>query len=70
MNNPKGKPRKDIVTGCVHIMNWIGPAGQKWRACSYCDAIQPTGDLEESDLNFCYNCGETFDHMDDDPKEE
>lgn len=68
MNNPKAKPRRDPVTGCAHIANWETPAFGVRRCCSYCDAPQPD-DINEELLNYCYSCGETFDHCDDDPKE-
>jgi len=25
-------------------------------------------DIDELRMNYCYSCGETFDHFDDDPK--
>lgn len=68
VNNPMGKPRKDIVTGCVHITNWTFPNGATKRICSYCDSVQPA-DIDEEILKYCYYCGETFDHTDDDPAE-
>ena len=61
------KPWIDPVTGCAHIKNWKSPVYGWLRCCSYCDAEQPK-DIDEEFLTYCYNCGETFDHTDDDPK--
>ena len=66
MNNPEAKPRRDIVTGCAHITNWKFKDGTIRRVCSYCDTDQPK-DIPEEQLHYCYHCGETFDHLDDDP---
>lgn len=69
------KPRIDPVTGCAHIENEHTPLGW-FRVCSACKACVPIAVhhmgavLEEANINYCYNCGETFDHTDDDPPPE
>ena len=63
------KPRRDPITGCTHIKNWESPAFGVRRCCAYCDTPQPK-DIDEERLNYCWYCGERFDHTDDDPREE
>lgn len=71
------KPPFDPVTGCAHIVNEETPLGI-YRACSSCRAGIPDhlsgpngfGDyIDEENVDYCYSCGATFDHTDDDPKE-
>lgn len=64
----EAKPRIDPTTGCAHIKNWESPAFGVRRCCSYCDAPQPK-ELTEELIEYCYSCGQRFDHMDDDKKE-
>jgi len=61
----EAKPRRDPTTGCTHIKNWEHPAFGVRRCCAYCDTPQPK-DIQEDLLNYCWNCGERFDHTDDD----
>ena len=61
------KPKIDPVTGCAHIENFHGY--KLFRVCSKCSATVPEG-IDEGDLNYCWNCGATFDHTDDEPEEE
>ena len=57
----------DPITGCAHIMN-LNLNGCKFRVCSACHAEVPK-DVDKVKINYCYYCGETFDHSDDDEKE-
>ena len=59
----------DPVTGCAHIKNLILMSCLKFRVCSNCESEVPK-DIDEERINFCWSCGMTFDHADDDPKEE
>lgn len=61
------KPSIDPITGCAHIKS-INLNGCKFRVCSACHTEVPK-DVEESQVNYCYSCGETFDHTDDDERE-
>lgn len=61
------KPAIDPVTGCAHIKNLV--TYKRFRVCSCCDAEIPQ-ELPEEDIKYCWRCGETFDHSDDDPREE
>lgn len=69
MFNPDAKPRRNPSTGCAHITNYEHPAFGFRRCCSYCYAPQPK-DIDEELLKTCYSCGETFDHAEDDLKED
>jgi len=60
------KPKFDEVTGCTHIENVRTKFGG-YRACAACGACMPK-DIDELRMNYCYRCGETFDHFDDDPE--
>ena len=71
------KPPIDPVTGCAHIMNEVTPLGI-YRVCSFCRAGIPDHTsgpngfgqyIDEGNVEFCYSCGVTFDHTDDEPKE-
>jgi len=64
------KPKIDPVTGCAHIKNY-----PSWRGCSVCGAgvpecVSQRQYIEEEVVEYCWACGATFDHTDDDPKEE
>ena len=62
------KPSINPITGCAHIQT-ISFIGCKFRVCSWCNAEVPK-DVEEARINYCWDCGNAFDHTDDDPKEE
>lgn len=62
--NERSKPAIDPVTGCAHIMNLNTYC--RFRVCSYCHAEVKQDEPEET-INYCWRCGNTFDHTDDDP---
>ncbi|MBQ3478176.1 MAG: hypothetical protein IJH25_08400 [Clostridia bacterium] len=66
------KPAVDEVTGCAHIRNYKTTIG-RFRGCSVCMAGVPDhvsgGYIDESIVEYCWNCGATFDHTDDDEEE-
>ena len=68
------KPDIDPNTGCGHIRNYEGWRGT-YRGCSYCSAgicVQDSAGnyLEEVNVDHCWSCGTTFDHTDDERREE
>lgn len=67
------KPAIDPATGCAHIKNLHTSLGY-FRVCSACETCVPAIDqhhwsIEEEQITYCYGCGATFDHADDDPME-
>ena len=58
------KPAIDEVTGCAHIKDLV--TYKHFRVCSVCGAETPE-EIEEEQINFCWRCGNMFDHTDDDP---
>lgn len=61
----------DPITGCAHIRNGI----RKCRVCSACEAAVPDhlSDgtyINENQVAFCWQCGEMFDHTDDEGTED
>ena len=58
------KPAINEVTGCAHIADLV--TYKHFRVCSVCRVDIPEG-IPEDQINYCWRCGNMFDHTDDDP---
>ena len=60
------KPARDPVTGCAHARVYRGIVNEfiPYIGCSVCGCEVPEG-VPLNSVHYCYSCGETFDHSDD-----